>query len=96
MSDFIKKKEKKKEGIGPLGRAKAPSKLIDINDLIKKKDGKNILIINPDMFKKGDFKIIGEPGTPRMAKGGRAGFKAGSKGCKLAKKGKGRAYGKNS
>jgi hypothetical protein len=28
--------------------------------------------------------------------GGRAGFKSGSKGCKLATKGKGRAYGKNS
>jgi len=28
--------------------------------------------------------------------GGRAGFKAGSKGCKLAKRGRGRAYGKNS
>ena len=34
--------------------------------------------------------------TQRMAKGGRAGFKMGSKGCKLAKRGKGRAYGKNS
>ena len=32
----------------------------------------------------------------KMAKGGRAGFKSGSKGCKLAMKGKGRAYGKNS
>ena len=31
-----------------------------------------------------------------MAKGGRAGFKSGSKGCKLAKRGRGRAYGKNS
>ena len=31
-----------------------------------------------------------------MAKGGRIGYKAGSKGCKLAMKGKGRAYGKNS
>ena len=30
------------------------------------------------------------------AKGGRIGLKAGSKGCKLAMKGKGRAYGKNS
>ena len=48
------------------------------------------------MFKEGEFKIIGEPGKPRMAKGGRAGFKAGSKGCKLAMKGRGRAYGKNS
>ena len=28
--------------------------------------------------------------------GGRAGFKAGSKGCKLAMKGRGKAYGKNS
>ena len=30
------------------------------------------------------------------AKGGRVGYKSGSKGCKLAMKGKGRAYGKNS
>ena len=32
----------------------------------------------------------------KLAKGGRAGYKSGSKGCKLAMKGKGRAYGKNS
>jgi type I site-specific restriction endonuclease len=31
-----------------------------------------------------------------FAKGGRAGFKSGMRVCKLAKKGKGRAYGKNS
>ena len=31
-----------------------------------------------------------------MAKGGRAGFKSGMRVCKLAKRGKGRAYGKNS
>ena len=31
-----------------------------------------------------------------FAKGGRVGLKSGSKGCKLAMKGKGRAYGKNS
>ena len=31
-----------------------------------------------------------------MAKGGRAGYKSGGRGCKLAMKGKGRAYGKNS
>jgi len=31
-----------------------------------------------------------------FAKGGRAGYKDGSKGCKLAMKGKGKAYGKNS
>jgi hypothetical protein len=38
-----------------------------------------------------DFKSI-----PELAKGGRVGLKAGSKGCKLAKRGRGRAYGKNS
>jgi hypothetical protein len=31
-----------------------------------------------------------------LSRGGRAGYKSGSKGCKLAMKGKGRAYGKNS
>ena len=31
-----------------------------------------------------------------LKSGGRAGYKSGSKGCKLAMKGKGRAYGKNS
>ena len=34
--------------------------------------------------------------APKMAKGGRAGFKSGMRVCKLAKKGKGKAYGKNS
>ena len=33
---------------------------------------------------------------PFMNKGGRVGLKSGSKGCKLAMKGKGKAYGKNS
>ena len=33
---------------------------------------------------------------PKFAKGGRAGYKDGSKGCGKAKTGRGRAYGKNS
>ena len=41
-----------------------------------------------------------EPGEQKemqpLSRGGRAGYKSGSKGCKLATKGKGRAYGKNS
>ena len=36
-----------------------------------------------------------EAKTQNMSKGGRAGYRMGGK-CKLAKKGKGRAYGKNS
>jgi len=44
------------------------------------------------------IKAIRNPSFQVMAKGGRAGYKnAGSvKGCKMASKGKGRAYGKNS
>ena len=33
---------------------------------------------------------------PKFSKGGRAGYKDGSKGCGKAKTGRGRAYGKNS
>ena len=42
------------------------------------------------------IETIRDPSFKMMAKGGRAGYKAGGKGCKLAMKGKGRAYGKNS
>jgi hypothetical protein len=35
-------------------------------------------------------------GMQPLSRGGRAGFKRGTRGCKLATKGKGRAYGKNS
>ena len=35
-------------------------------------------------------------GPYNFEKGGRAGYKSGTRGCKLAMKGKGRAYGKNS
>ena len=44
------------------------------------------------------FIIIGDQKykVENMAKGGRVGLKSGSKGCKLAMKGKGKAYGKNS
>ena len=50
------------------------------------------------------IKVVGEDGEmldqpifikEKFSKGGRAGYKMGSK-CKLATKGKGRAYGKNS
>ena len=60
--------------------------------LLGKKDKKNY---------KEDFKEFGDSrrevfATQKMAKGGRAGYKSGTRGCKLAMKGKGRAYGKNS
>ena len=80
MSDFIKKKENKEEKAGPSGRGIAPKKKI--------KKPEMILTIGDKEYRMSDVE--------NMAKGGRAGFKAGSKGCKLAKKGRGRAYGKNS
>ena len=46
--------------------------------------------------KRGDKAVEDFFKPEKLAKGGRAGFKSGSKGCKLAMKGKGRAYGKNS
>ena len=79
----------KKPKIGPLGKGDKKSELGEIIT----KDGKDILIIDSSMFNKDgtmNFEV------PKMAKGGRVGFKAGSKGCKLAMKGKGKAYGKNS
>ena len=73
-----------------------------------KDDKKNIKF--PIKDKRLKFSIKDKPKPPKMkkrkpgeqkemiplAKGGRAGYKSGSKGCKLAMKGKGRAYGKNS
>ena len=41
------------------------------------------------------LKFIGRSGQ-ELAKGGRAGFRSGMSVCKLAKRGKGTAYGKNS
>jgi len=46
--------------------------------------------------KRGDKAVDDFFKPQKLSKGGRAGFKSGSKGCKLAMKGKGRAYGKNS
>ena len=46
-------------------------------------------------YRKRTAKTRDEAKTKNMAKGGRAGYRMGGK-CKLAKRGKGRAYGKNS
>ena len=69
--------------------------------MIPKENKKNNFIVviddkyisDPNKFGKNEIFIMN---PEKKAKGGRAGFKSGSKGCKLAMKGKGRAYGKNS
>jgi len=88
MSDFIKKKEKKKTGMGlkGAGDVKRPK----INFSIKEVDDPNTILLDEDTLEKI------KKGEKVFKKGGRVGLKAGSKGCKLAKRGRGRAYGKNS
>ena len=105
MSDFIKKKEEKKGKLGPAGRGKKKkenlSKLLTAEEFFKIKDSDQ-KFTGPKSTKGslGDainqFRVMDDKITVKMSKGGRAGFKAGSKGCKLANRGKGRAYGKNS
>jgi|13_taG_2_1085334.scaffolds.fasta_scaffold304201_2 hypothetical protein len=84
MSDFIKKKKK-----------------IDLDAIVSKamnKEEKTPYITKKEklFITKKSPEQIREREMVKKASGGRAGFKHGSKGCKLAMKGKGRAYGKNS
>ena len=71
----------------------------------KTEEQKKFLKDNPNVKTMGEMKkmiadkksVGGSRMGPFMAKGGRVGLKSGSaKGCKLAMKGKGKAYGKNS
>ena len=65
--------------------------------ITKKKKQKDFFIVIDDTFEDNPDKIMEKIIIPeKKAKGGRVGLKSGSKGCKLAMKGKGRAYGKNS
>ena len=68
------------QGRGPQGRGKEEKGPFNLP-----KDQKIFIMLDGKKYE-----------VEKMAKGGRAGYKSGSKGCKLAMKGKGRAYGKNS
>ena len=65
--------------------------LQNLKQEFKNRFGKEEVKPSPPLRQPGEQKEM-QP----LSKGGRAGYKAGSKGCKLAMKGKGRAYGKNS
>jgi hypothetical protein len=71
---------------GPAKRFKTPKTFEIFKDQM---DGTKIKL-------KKDNLIAIPKSVDMKAKGGRVGLKSGSKGCKLAMKGKGRAYGKNS
>ena len=76
-----------RSGPRPSGVKEAVEKLKSKTKIGK---GRKIIKEDPDQ----DIKI--KTDTPGFRSGGRAMYKSGSKGCKLAMKGKGRAYGKNS
>ena len=84
MSEYITKKNKK----------------IDLGEIVSKaldKENKPQYITKKQKFiTKKSPEEIREREMVKKASGGRIGLKSGSKGCKLAMKGKGRAYGKNS
>ena len=79
-----RKAQQKVRKLGRAGKGKKEDFFIVIDDKYVSDPNKfgidDIVIMNPE----------------KKAKGGRVGLKSGSKGCKLAMKGKGRAYGKNS
>ena len=101
MSDYITKREKEGPQTRKFQKKKKIKKLLSADDFFNIKDSdktfrgpqetRGSLGEAINQFRVMDDKIAG-----KMSKGGRAGFKSGSKGCKLAMKGKGRAYGKNS
>ena len=62
-------------------------------DLIKTMNKKQLDSL---MKKTGTQKGVSATKAGGLKTGGRAGYKSGGRGCKLAMKGKGRAYGKNS
>ena len=85
MSEYITKKKKK----------------IDLGEIVSKalnKEDKPQYITKKQKFitKKSPEEIKERAMRGNNMSGGRVGLKSGSKGCKLAMKGKGRAYGKNS
>ena len=95
LSDFVKKSDSFKS-----------DKLIKVFD---RKTNKHIfknveeVADNIDRFRPIETERISERDIERAKnimksfnKGGRVGYKSGTRGCKLAKRGKGRAYGKNS
>ena len=83
----------KKTRSGSINFIRATTDQTNLREALKKakKDnpGFNVRIMKPEDMPRRRRKV-------RMASGGRIGLRAGSKGCKLAMKGKGRAYGKNS
>ena len=101
LSDFVKKSDSLNKLIKVFDTKankhvfKKQSEVIDdkeryqpIDQMLKKDNEKKL----KEQIKIDNFGLREE----KRAMGGRIGYKSGTRGCKLAKRGKGRAYGKNS
>ena len=103
VGDIFRKKIKETE---PGKRSSKPKKQIDYEKSLEnlQKDfrfpGKKKRTPDRTKIQKESPEPKRKPGEQKemipLAKGGRAMYKSGTRGCKLAMKGKGRAYGKNS
>jgi len=83
--------EEKKKMVGPKVPQQSPTpsqKKQKEKPIIIKMHGKEFKVVPG--YGDGDLEVM------TFSKGGRAGYKSGMKVCKLAKRGKGKAYGKNS
>ena len=101
MSEYIKKKDKSDSEEFESKYITKKKKKIDLGKIVSeamnKAEKKPQYITKKQKFiTKKTPEQIQDRERMNRASGGRIGLKAGSKGCKLAKRGRGRAYGKNS
>ena len=101
MSEYITRKDKKDPEEFESKYIQRKKKKINLDEIVSKalnKEDKPQYITKKQKFitKKSPEEIKERAMRGNNMSGGRVGLKSGSKGCKLAMKGKGRAYGKNS
>ena len=100
MSEYIKKKDKSDSDEFESKYIKKKKKIdlgkIAAEAMNKNETPKTYITKKQKFITKKTPQEIREREMVQKASGGRIGLKAGSKGCKLAKRGRGRAYGKNS
>ncbi len=101
MSDYVTKREKQEPQTRKFQKKKKIKKLLSADDFFNIKDSdKTFRGPQETRGSLGEainqFRVMDDKMAIRMAKGGRAMYKSGMRVCKLAKRGKGRAYGKNS
>ena len=100
MSEYITKKDKSDSNEFKSKYITKKKKKIDLGKIVSEAMNKNetpkYITKKQKFITKKTPEQIREREMVKKASGGRIGLEAGSRGCKLAKRGRGRAYGKNS